>query len=796
MLGDLWQDLRYGARLLIRNPVLTLTVVITLTVGIGANASIFSVVNAVLLRPFPYIDENRLMAIESGDRTRGEYQMGGVSPGNYWELRTAIPSFEQIAGFIGGGYSFTETPNPETVPGIMVTPNFFNVLGATPVLGRLIAAGDTCEQCPRVIVLSYRLWQRRFGADPDIVGKILPDNHVRVIGVLPPDFTYPSYAEVWQSMPDRLQSSDRASRYFQVYGLLKPGITPGRARAELQAFAAHVEQAFPRENKNLAFALTPYRDRMAQDVRLSLLLLLGAVGAVLLITCANVANLLLSRSLARRKEAAVRSALGASRGRLLRQWLSEGVLLAVISAVCGWLLAQFARQGLLRLWPETYSYLQLKDRLQFDWRVVTFTVTTTALTALLFSLVPALQISRTAAGESIREGRGSESGQTHRVRNALVVAEVAVAFILLVGAGLLINSFLRLQRVKLGFDARNLFGINLTVPFTSSQAEKTQLIRQMQDAVAGTPDVESAAVTTGNIFPYLSFPMNRVDGPLPADEPVMYEVIGPNYFALLGGALMSGRYFTEQDGAGAEPVAVVNAALARKFFDGDKAMDKMVVLNYLGKPQQRRIVGVVHDMSQGELVKLQPQIYVPYLQQPWLSSGLVVRARTTPASASRSARNALLALNPRQSFTRVRTAEELIGEKMEEPRLYTVLLGLCGLLALLLSVAGIVGVMSYNVARRTAEIGIRMALGAQASDVLRLVLRRGMSLIFVGVILGIMGSLLLTRLMKGLLFGVSATDPLTFLLITLLLAAVALLACYFPARRAARVDPLIALRYE
>jgi predicted permease len=795
MLGDLWQDLRYGARLLARNPGLTLTVVITLSVGIGANASIFSIVNAVLLRPFPYINENRLMAIESGDRKRGE-QMGGVSPGNFWELRTAIPSFEQIAAFIGGGYSFTEASHPETVPGITVTSNFFNVLGARPVLGRLIGAGDTCDQCPPVMVLSYRLWQRRFGGDPDIVGKILPDNHVRVIGVLPQDFTYPSYAEVWQAMPDSLQSSDRASRYFQVYGLLKPGIARARARAELEAFATHVEEAFPRENKNLGFALTPYRDRIARDVRLSLLLLLGAVGAVLLVTCANVANLLLSRSLARRREAAVRSALGASRGRLVRQWLSEGMLLAGMSTVCGWLLAQFARQGLLSLLPETYSYLQLNERLQFDWRVVTFTVSATALTSLLFSLAPALQISRTTAGESMKEGRGTESERTHRVRNALVVAEVAVAFILLVGAGLLINSFLRLQRVKPGFDARNLFGISLTVPFNKSPGEKTELIRQMQEAVAGTPDVEGAAVSTGNIFPYLSFPMNRVEGPLPADELVIYEVISPNYFVLLGGTLISGRYFTEQDAQGTEPVVIVNETLARMFFDGDKPMDKLLTLNYLGKPQQRRIVGVVHDMSQGELVRLQPQVYVPYLQQPWLSSGLVVRARTTPASASRSARNALLALNPRQGLTRVRTAEELIGEKMQEPRLYAVLLGLCGLLALLLSVAGIVGVMSYNVAQRTAEIGIRMALGAQPSDVLNLVLRRGMSLILVGVVLGIVGSLLLTRLMKGLLFGVSATDPLTFLLITLLLTVAALAACYVPARRAARVDPLTALRYE
>ena len=793
----MFQDLRYGARMLWRNPGFTLIAVITLSLGIGANTAIFGIVNAVLLRPLPYLDEQRLIAIESGDRTKGERQMSGLSPGNFWELRTTTQSFEEIAGSIGSAYGFRDRENPETVRGVLATPGFFKAFRVQPLLGRLIAESDTCNKCPEVILLSYRLWQRRFGGDPNIIGRTLPESGAQIIGVLPSDFKYPAHAEVWQPLVDQLQAQDRASRYFQVYGLLKPGVSIEQARAEMQTFAAHVEQTFPKGNKDLGFALTPYRERMGRDVRTSILLLLGAVAGVLLITCANVANLLLSRALVRRKELAIRAALGASSARLLRQWFSEGLLLAGVSALCGWGVALYARAGLLMLLPQSYAYLQLKDHLRFDWRVLVFTVGVTALTALVFSIVPALYASRLAVGGVLKEGqRVTESRQTQRVRNLLVVAEVALAFVLLAGAGLLINSFLRLQRTELGFDPHNIFGLSLSIPMNKSQADKAELIRQFQAAVEALPEVKAAAVTTQGVFPYLSFQLNRVDKPMPADEPVLYDVISPNYFTALGGALMKGRYFTEQDTQMAEPVGLINETLARRFFADEDPLDKTVLFNYLGKQQQRRIVGVVRDMRQGELAKLQPQLFVPFTQQPWLSAGLVVRARTSPDSAWRAARNALMTVDPRQSVSNLQTAEELIGEKLEEPRLYTVLLGICGLLALMLAVAGIFGVMSYNVAQRTPEIGTRMALGARTSDVLKLVLSLGMTLVMSGVGLGLIGSFALTRLMKGLLYGVSATDPLTFLLIASLLTAVALLACYIPARRATKVDPWVALRHE
>ena len=795
---NLWQDLRYGARMLLKKPGFTLIAVLTLALGIGANTAIFSVVNAVLLRPLPYLDAERFVVIESGDRTKGEEQMGGIAPGNYWDMRKTIQSFEEFVGFMGSGYSFKDKENPETVPGFMVTPSFFQALRARPLLGRTIEERDTCNGCPGVMVLSHRLWMRRFGGDTRIIGRTLAESGVQVIGVMPPDFRYPANSEVWQPLWNELQAQDRASRYFYVYGLLKPGVTFEQARAELRLIAARFEKEFPKENKNLGFALTPFRERLTRDVRTSLLVLLGAVGFVLLIVCANVANLLLAKAVARCKELAIRAALGASRWRLVRQILSESLLLAVVSALLGWLFAVWARKGLLQILPKTYSYLQLEGHLQLDWRVLAFTLGVTMVTGLLFGLLPAWQVSLSEAGEFLQDGqRGTEGAHTRRVRSLLVVTEVSLALVLLVGAGLLINSFLRLQRVQLGFDPQNVFAVNLSVPGKMAQAEKAQFIRQLQEAVANVPDVEAAAVTTGfNIFPYLNFQLNRPDKPLPADEPVMYDVISPNYFVALRGALVKGRYFTAQDTDTTEPVAIINERLARKYFVDEDPLEKTVTLNYIGRLQQRRIVGVVRDMSQGELVRLAPQLYVPFTQQTWFGASLVVRARTSPTAASRAAQQALWAIDPKQAVSKLQTAEEALGEKLDEPRLYTTLLGLFAGLALVLAMVGIVGVLSYNVAQRTHEIGIRMALGAQAGDVLRLVIGQGMRLALAGVLVGLLASFALTRVLKGLLFGVGATDPLTFTVIALVLVVVALLASYVPARRATKVDPLAALRTE
>lgn len=796
-MNTLWQDLRFGARLLLKQPGFTLIAILTLALGIGANAAIFSVVNAVMLRPLPYLDAERFVVLESFDNRKGTDQTAGLSPGDFWDLQQSNQSFATLVGMIGSGFSFTDQDNPESVPGMLTTPGLFQALNAQPLLGRVIADSDTCDGCPLVIVLSHRLWQRRFGGDPNIIGKSLPGNGVQVIGVMPPDFKYPAQAEVWQPLPARLQAQDRSSRYFQVYGLLKPGVRLEQAQAELQSTAARLAQAFPNENKNLGFLLTPFRERLSRDVRGSLLILLGAVGLVLLIACANVASLLVSRAVTRRHELAVRAALGATRGRLVRQWLSESLMLAGFSAALGWMLSLWAREALLRWLPENYAHLQLQDQLQTDARLLAFTVGVTLLAGLCFGLLSAWQATRPAIGSFLKDGQRNSSGrQMLQLRNGLIVAEVALAFVLLVAAGLLINSFLRLQRVNLGFDPRQLIGVSLNVPINKPQPERTELIRQLQETVANLPEVETAAVTTGTVFPYLNFQLNRANDPLPANEAVLYDAISPNYFTTLRGALVKGRYFTEQDHASAERVAVVNETLARRFFAEQDPLDQFVTLNYLGQPQTRRIVGVVRDLNQGEPGKVQPQLYAPYAQQPWFSAALVVRTKTSPSVARRSIQSALWAMDARQPISRAETAEELLADKLAEPRLYTALLSLFGALALVLSAIGLFGQISYNVAQRTQEFGIRLALGAQPRQLLRQVLGLGMSLTMVGLLVGLVASVMLTKTLSKLLYGVTATDPLTFAVIAFLLLSVALLACWIPARRTLRLDPMIALRYE
>ncbi len=797
IMDTVWQDLRYGIRTLLRNPAFTVVAVATLALGIGANTVIFDVISTVLLRQMPYIDSEKLVVIESGDRTKGTDRMGRLSPGNYWSMRNSTQSFEEITGFMGSGHSFKDKENPETVPGVEVTPSFFKALRARPHLGRTIEERDTCNNCQGVMVLSHRLWMRRFGGDPNIVGTKLVDSGIEVVGVMPPDFKYPAHSEVWQPLPHEMQAQDRASRYFQVYGLLKPGVTLEHARSELQLFAARYEEEFPKENKNLGFALTPFRDRLTRDVRTSLFILLGAVGCVLLIACANVANLLLARAVARRRDLAIRAALGASRWRLIRQILIESFLLTAAGTIVGCLLAVWARVGLLSLLPRHYSHLQLGEHLQFDWRVLLFTLSVMLVTALIFGLMPAWQVSGPEAGDFMKERQHTTEGvETRRVRSLLVMTEVSLAVVLLVSAGLLLNSFLRLRRVELGFDPQNVFAVRLSTPHDMTHTQKSNLIDRLQEAVASVLDVESAAVTSGSVFPFLHFPLNRVDKPLPADESVLYDAISSNYFATLRGALLKGRYFNGRDTEATEAVGIINEMLARKYFPGEDPLDKKISLNYLGKPQERRVVGVVRDMSQGQLVKVEPQVFVPFTQQTWFSASLVVRARTSAAAANRSVQSALWSIDATQPVSRLQTAEGLLGENLDEPRLYTVLLGLFAGLSLMLAIIGIAGVMSYNVTQRTHEIGVRVALGATAADVLRLVVGQGMRFVLVGVAIGLLASLALTRLMKGLLFGVSTTDPTTFVVIPLLLAAVALVACLLPARRATKVDPVIALRYD
>jgi predicted permease len=803
VMETLFKDIRCGIRGLLKHPGFTATAVITLALGIGVNTAIFSVVNAVLLKPVPYLNPPRLVVIESGNKQADSREFYGASPADFWDWQAQSKTFEQIAAYSpDGGLEFTGVEKPEFLAGARVSTNFFQTFGAQPMLGRTFSLEDEAANAPDTIVLSYRLWQRRFGGDQKIIGRTLGNTGVTVIGVMPVDFKYPSYAECW--IPLSRNSSEmrtRANRYFITIGLIGTGQSLGSAQAELKTIANRLEAQYPESNKNITVQLTQLHDRQVRDIKKSLLILLGAVGFVLLVACANIANLLLARAAARRREMVIHLALGASSWQLLRQLLTESVLLAMLGGALGLLLGLWGMSGLMRLLPNSYDYLQLKEQVGIDRAVLFFTVLISLLTGIIFGLVPAWQASRLAMNGGLKESSHASDGSPHRrLREALVVAEIALAMVLLVGAGLLINSFVRMRQVSLGFDSRNLLSISIGMPFNKfpDDASRVRFVKQIVDQAAHAPNVESAMVTSGAIFPFLHFNFNIVSRPLPADADALYETISPHYFRNLRAQVLAGREFEDHDDAHTPPVAIVNQTLARRYFAGEDPLGKRLSIIYLRKRVEFEVVGVVADLKQGELsAPVIPQIYVPYLQRPWLSSALVVRAGASNLSAVQNdVQRAIWNVDPNQVPARIETAEQVLSTSLAEPRLYTSLLGIFAALALGLAAVGIYGVMSYAVTQRTHEIGIRMALGARGADVLKLVVKSGMTLALIGMAIGVVSAFALTRLMISLLFGVTPTDVTTFAMVCASLMAVALIACYIPARRATKVDPLVALRYE
>jgi len=797
----LWQDLRYAVRMLVKKPGFAFVAVITLALGIGANTAIFSVVNAVLLRPLPYLSSPRLVYIEEGDKTKGPEQFAGVSPADFWDWQEGSTSFEHLTGFSGGAFTLTGIETPETFPATRVATNFFQTFGASPLLGRTFQPEDGRMKSTNTIILSHRLWQRRFGGDSKIVGQTLGDTGVVVIGVMPPDFKFPSQAECWTPLArDSGEMTLRAERYFNVIGLIKPGETAESAGAEMRAVAARLEAQYPNSNKNTTALVTSLRERMTRDVKKSLLILLGAVSFVLLIACANVANLMLARAAGRRRELAIRQALGATRWAIVRQLLAESLVLSLVGGIVGLLFALWGLDLLVGMLPENYAHHQLQDHVTIDAAVLLFTFGAALFVGLVFGLIPAWQASRPDVNEWLKEGgRGGEGLQNQRTRGLLVVSEVALSLVLLTGAALLIQSFVRLNRAELGFDPRGVIATDIAISPAKFREEpaRVEFIRRMQEGVAAAPGVESVAVSSGLAFPYLYFPFNIEGRPMASDARVLYDSISPNYFRVLRSRVKAGREFTDLDRAGTPPVAIINETLARQYFADSEPLGEVISINYLGRRVKREIVGVVRDISQGELGKVAPQIYVPYQQQTWFGASLIVRRAAGDAEAvKRDVQSAVWAVDKTQPPAKFDAAEVLLGKSLAAPRLYTTLLGAFAILALVLAGVGIYGVMSYTVARRTREIGVRVALGAQRGDVLRLVVGQGMKRVLVGVGVGVGAAFALTRLIAGLLYGVSASDPLTFAGVSLLLALVALIACYIPARRATKVDPMVALRYE
>jgi predicted permease len=816
----LLQDLRYGARVLAKSPGFTAVAVVTLALGIGANTAIFSVVNAVLLRPLAYREPERIVTVLH----EGQHP---VSPANFLDFRASSRSFDGAAAAEAWGGALDGGGSPEMVSGLRMGEGLFGLLGVPPLVGRTLQPDDYTAGRDRVLVLSHKLWQRMFGGDPAVVGRqlSLSGESYTVVGVMPPEFQFPPFwstrAEMWTPLDLSSRAANRGANSLRVFARLKPGVAMEQARAEAETISRQLAAAYPETNAGRSLRVDPLNEKVVGNIRPALLVLAAAVAFVLLIACANVACLLLVRTAARQRETAVRVALGATRGRILRQLLAESLLLSLGGALVGVLLAVWGVDWLTSLLAGNSTSFSIRlpraGEIKVDGAALAFTFAVSVVTGVLFGLAPALAASKPDLTHALKEGGRGAAGGRRRLRESLVVAELALALVLLVGAGLLISSFVKLQQVDPGFDPKNV--LSLTVSLVGAPQyvgpSREAYYRQLTGRLEAVPGVE--AVGAINHLPLAGDLWGRsivIEGrPLPPPgqrEGAAFRVTRPGYFRAMGIALRAGRDFTERDAPDAPGVVIVNETLARLQWPGEDPLGKRLTLDdprdTSRAPQWLTVVGVAKAVKQASWTDAPSnEIYLPFQQSgsfyagrggPFTSMTLVVRTAVEAQSLAATVQEAVRSLDRTLPVSNVVSLEQVVRDTLWQPRFSLQLIGLLAGVALLLAAVGLYGVMAYTVAERTREVGIRLALGAQRGDVLRLVVGQGMKLALAGVGIGLLAALALTRLMTRLLFEVSATDPRTFAAISALLAAVALAACWIPARRAAKTDPMVALRYE
>jgi putative ABC transport system permease protein len=812
LIETLIQDVRYGVRMLVKNPGFTVVALLAIALGIGANTAIFSVVNAVLLRPLQYPNAERIVAIQELNEKGSRVQ---VTPANFLDWRAQNTSFEYLAAIFARTANLSAGDASERIDLAMTSASFFQVFGIRPQLGRFFLPEEELAGHAPVVVLSYGLWQRHFGGDPSLIGKTITlDGQVyAVVGVAPAGFQYPDKTEAWippfKLVPAISAQMDieraRGFGFLSAVGLLKPGVSVKQAHDEMAVITTRLRQQYPDTNNKRFDRVVSLQTHLVGESSTALLLLLGAVALLLLIACANVANLLLARAASRQKEIAVRLALGATRLRLVRQLLVESVLLSLLGGAAGLLLGSWG-VGLMRgLLPVDFPRAQ---DINVDLRVLGFTLLVSLGTGIVFGLAPALQSTNPDINVSLKDSARDSSGgaRRNRVRSLLVVSEIALSLVLLIGAGLLFRSFLHLQSVELGFRPQSVLTFRLS-PAGANFRQDPQYVafyNQVAERIQALPGVE--AVGAINTLPLVKGPTIafRVEGrPLltPDKWPsVSYRSVSPDYFRAVNVPILKGRVFDVHDTDSAPLAILVNESLVQRDFVGEDPVGKRI--NFGGDGRDREpiwfeIVGVVADVRSLELnSEPTPEAYTSYLQDPFAAMSYVVRSQLELESLVPAVREAVRQVDKAQPVAEIREMQQIVSEAAAQPRFNSLLLGIFASVALLLATAGIYGVMSYSVAQRTHEIGIRMALGAQKSDVLRLVVGGGLKLVLIGIVIGLAASFILTRVMSSLLFGVSATDPPTFITISLVLISVALLASYIPARRATKIDPIVALRYE